>query len=356
MVAKLTSEFLSVPACTLVFDESSDAKERQFLDLKAHHCNGAQYRAVCIRHLSLADVPADAIHLAESTRRTFQFYGITTKADSIVSDTASLMPATRRDLKRAESPCWPHVRNLMLKKIVTEVKKQCLSLISRVARTVAVSTKWRKRIYHNQTFRLGSLGIDSAMRWYSLWKLPINALAPKEEVRVHIGEPWASEPEQFDAVYGRLTQLDQVVTTFESATETLESETFGSLSFVNSCLFIIGNVWIREAEIWEPLAAGWSKAYDEYWLHYLGDGHGLPSLPDEHGLPLGDRVLLAAALHPVIILTTVMGEELVTKAWSLLREIWTARCSPLSPAADVAPPRPSTRAVRIDGAVNLADP
>jgi hypothetical protein len=105
MVAKLTSEFSSVHQFALVLDEWSDAKQRQFRGFKVHHCNGGQYRAASIGHLPLADVAADAVHLAEATLRTLQSCAITPKVDVVVSDTASVMWASVRDLTKAWSPC-----------------------------------------------------------------------------------------------------------------------------------------------------------------------------------------------------------------------------------------------------------
>lgn len=353
--ARLRDDFQGVREFALVLDEWSDAKQRQFVGIKVHYCYRSEYRAACIGHVPLSDAPADAAHLAEATLQTLQWYVIDERVRFLVSDTATVMPATARLLKKGWSPCWAHIFNLMLKQIVIAVKKECVSPISKVARLVAVSTKWRKLVYHNQRFRLSSIGSYSETRWYSLWKLLKNALALREEVRAFIGEPWASNLEQFDALYGRLTQLYRVVTTFKSATEAVESDRFGSLSVVHSCLYLIRSVCVREAETWENFARGWAKAYEEYWRRYLGDDEQVAAVADEHGLPMGDRVLLAAVLNPVVLLEPVMSEAVAGKTWSLLESIWTARCSAPNPVPDPVVRRRRPPPVHVDGAMSLVN-
>jgi hypothetical protein len=99
----------------------------------------------------------------------------------------------------------------------------------------------------------------------------------------------------------RLAELLTLVSTSKNATEDIERDTFGTLSYIYDGLMLLQLV-CQDIK-WPALAVGWQRAHADSRVRYLGDSTDSVIITFVHlqfGSGLRDRALLAAILSPSV--------------------------------------------------------
>jgi hypothetical protein len=293
-----------IQAChdlVLVFDEWSDGCGLPYLGLKVHGWylfkEEVRYRGWCLGHVPLEEKTAEA--LSQATLAILNDYGICQKVTYVVSDTTAVMPATVRIMGKTWCPCWAHILNLMLGKIVECVRAEGLDELLNVVGRISRGSQWRKLLARHGEFTSTFIPSFCPTRWYSLSRLVAKSLEmwePLREFAVRLGKGDAFD----DRMLGRLGDLAEIVGTFANATASLESDEFGTLSRVYDWIFLIQEKCRVIGDGWEAVRKGWSAACF-HWRQYLGDDEATPrivSLTLSEEVTLRDKVVAASFLNP----------------------------------------------------------
>jgi hypothetical protein len=336
----LKAELVSFAHIALVVDEWTDASLRRYIGLKVHCSSEQRYATFCLEHWPLNE-RGDAKHLAESTLDVLRKYDIDEKVRLVVTDTTRVMPAMVREMGKSWSPCWGHIYNLILSKIVDAVRAECLDELFEFTAAASHSVHWRKLVNSATKYKASALPTYTVTRWYSLWKLLHNAQKMKHEVN-----QWLTEEKRApiaEETWVRLAKLLAIVSTFTNATEEIESESFGTLSYIYEGLTLLGLACQKVQ--WPALATGWQRAYAEYRVRYLGDGTDAVTTTSTHlqfGCGIRDRILLAAVLNPAVNLEKSLTGWEFGKAYDLLQRAWLQASPPSAQDIGVgASPRPA---------------
>jgi hypothetical protein len=200
---------------------------------------------------------ADARSLAECVRQVLSKYDIDENVQFIVTDTTRVMPAMVKETDKNRSPCWGHIYNLILSKIVDALRSECLDELFQFT---AHSTHWRKLVSNATKDKTSALPTYTVTRWHSLWKLLDNAQKIKDKVN-----QWLVE-EKREPISGgtsvRLAELLTIVSRFKNATDDIKRDMFGTLSYVYDGLMLLQLVWQNSK--WSGLAVGWQPAHAGY--------------------------------------------------------------------------------------------
>jgi hypothetical protein len=249
-------------------------------------------------HIPLEEKNAAALAKVAST--ILIDYGINDRVTYVVTDTTAVMPATVRAMdKKIWCPCWAHILNLMLGKILDALRPDffddLLDFVGGLSRTSA----WRKLLARHGDFAQSSMPSFSRTRWYSLARLLQRVIKVWGTLQEYICDVLKKDPFS-DAVFQKVSGFAQVVGTFANATASLEGDDFGTISRVYDWLLVIREKCHPLAEGWPALAQGLSEA-SFYWRQYLGAndaqhrGHGIVL---SEAITLTDRVLAATFLNP----------------------------------------------------------
>jgi hypothetical protein len=339
----LKSELSSFPHLTLVVDEWTDASLRHYVGLKVHCANNQKYSTFCLEHSPLTE-RADAKNLAQTVNQILEKYDIKERVRFIVTDTARVMPAMVHEMGKVWSPCWGHIYNLMLSKIVESVRPECLDELFQFTAAASHSIHWRKLVNNATKYNVSALPTYSVTRWYSLWKLLKNVQIMKDEINL-----WLTEERRqpiSELTWGRLAELFTVVSTFKNATEEIERDSFGTCSYVYDGLTLVRLVCERSE--WLLLSVGWHRAYTEYRVRYLGDGTEPVLITSNHlqfGPVLRDRLLLATLLNPAVNVKKSLSDWELGKAFELLERAWTQASPSFSQPRAPSPPSHLVRGI-----------
>jgi hypothetical protein len=223
----------------LVFDERSDGRGMPYLGLKVE------------------DKTADALGAVAS--KILVEYEINERVKYVVSDTPSVMPATARSMKKIWCPCWAHVLSLILGKLVEAVKAECLDDLLSVVGGLSRGSRWWKFLARYGEFMSTSIPSFSSTRSYSLARLVARALKLWEPLQDDIRQ--ILKKDAFDeAMLHNMEDLAQILGTFAIATAWLESDDFGTISWIYDWLFLIQQRCSPIAERWPAIGGGLSEA------------------------------------------------------------------------------------------------
>jgi hypothetical protein len=107
--------------------------------------------------------------------------------------------------------------------------------------------------------------------------------------------------EAFDGLMlQKLKDLREILGTFGNATASLESDEFGTISWIYDWPSLLQETCRPIGDRWEVMAKGWSDACT-HWRGYLGKNEGQArdiGWPLPEGVGLTDRVVAAALLNP----------------------------------------------------------
>jgi hypothetical protein len=331
----------------LVFDEWSDGRGMPYLGLKVHGCydfeGRIRYQGWCLGHVPLEEKNHQA--LAAATLTILKQYGIEEKVTFIVSDTTAVMPATARLLNKPWCPCWAHVLNLMLGKIVEAVRPEGLDDLLRLVGTMNRGAQWRKLVASHGEFTSTAIPTFSPTRWYSLSKLVARAVMMWTDLEAYAR--LVAKSSAFDEVMlQKMKDLQEILATFGNATASLESDEFGTLSRVYDWLWLLGETCRPIALKWPAVADGWSQACS-YWHGLLGTNQGMArdtGLTLSIGVSLTDRVAAAAFLNPGCAYDRALSEgnqqlgfQVVRQSFDLLESV-VDPSTPGDPISDLAGP------------------
>ena len=149
----------------------------------------------------------------------------------LVTDTTNLMPAVADILKVKWGRCYCHVMNLLVQDFL-EACNNKLEYLFQIQRTLGSSV-----VFHNylvsQKSTITSLPSITSTRWYSIFKLMMNFVILQPHIQAYltnnhnysIGFP----PNEY---FKTITYLMEVFGTAKNVMKTMESDDFGSLSYV----------------------------------------------------------------------------------------------------------------------------
>jgi hypothetical protein len=281
----------------LTFDEWSDKNLVKYLGVKVLTLSDSGvYRAYSLSHFPLEDEP-DALHLSRTIVKILKSFEIRDagKVTYAVTDTTAVMPKTVSNLGLTHLPCWCHVLNLMLGDILGELKSddkdksaKPLDPLFTAVRSVKKSQKFL-RLIRDANYQ--SIPTYCPCRWYSLWKLLRNSISLRHELNAFLTKK-KLDPISDDA-WDLAENLLYVVSTFRNSTEKLESDSFGSISYVLLIRHLL--TMIVDERKCNEIGRGWKSASQRWNRSLSGE--------------VREIVLMAAFLNPSMDLNTVMTTE-----------------------------------------------
>jgi hypothetical protein len=307
VMRRLTALLSDCQLMVLTFDEWSDKNLVKYLGVKVQTLSNSNiYKAYSLSHFPIEE-ESDALGLSRMIEKILRTYNIrdSGKLTYAVTDTTPLMPKTVKNLRLTHLPCWCHVLNLMLGDILAEFKgdgkhvKPLDPLFAAVG-SVKKSQKFRMLV---RDANYQSIPTYCPCRWYSLWKLLRNAIALKQELNMFLAK------KKLELVSNEAWELAEslldIVSTFRNSTQKLESDSFGSISYlllIRHLLILITDEYKSCPEI----VRGWRSALQVHWNRWFC---GEPR----------EIAIMAAFLNPGTNLDMVMTSDERTDAVEFLK-------------------------------------
>jgi hypothetical protein len=297
VMVKLINLLSKCETIVLTFDEWADKNLVKYLGVKVLTLSDANiYKVYSLSHFPIEENP-DALNLSRIIDKILKSYNIrdATQLVYAVTDTTAVMPRTVTNLRLTHLPCWCHVLNLMLTDILEEFKGEGqndkpLDPLFTAVGSVKKSQKFRQLL---RDANYQSIPTYCPCRWYSLWKLLRNAIGVQDELNQFLSKK--KHAVISEGTWALAANLLDVVSTFRNCTEKLESDSFGSISYVllvRHMLTLITN----EHRSCTEIADGWRNALQRHWNRWFS---GLPR----------EIVIMAAFLNPAVNLDLLMTAD-----------------------------------------------
>jgi hypothetical protein len=263
---KMKNLLESSSCITISFDEWSDALHFKYLGIRAYSVCDRQYWNLCLEHIKLQPHQTTAHELSLLIARVLRDkYEIRDKVFFAVTDNASVMEATVREIGLIRLPCFCHVLNLLLHDVLDEVK---ISPLLAFVGSVANSDRFTNFLIDSNA-KYSSIPSYSETRWFSLWKTIRNCLEDRYAIEAFINQEKKHHRQTVvipQGVWETAEKLKGVLQTFKNACCLLESDKFGSIShafqglkLVQECLTNNGNKDDRFEAVWKKCLTHWNK-------------------------------------------------------------------------------------------------
>jgi hypothetical protein len=307
----------------LTFDEWTDAQSMQYVGIKVHVIREGKYYVYSLSHLPLYGKSADAAQISEDVKKVLSIAEIDRKISYAVTDGASVMANAVANLHMCQMPCFCHLLNLMIGKIVKALKANLQPLFDAV-KLISKSTKFLALV---EKARYKSIPTYCPCRWYTLWKCLRNSLGLQSEINQFLINK-RQEPVD-SAIFDLAGDFFDVVDSFKTASEMLESSEFGSLSEVLRARRLV-EFACQKVEMTRPLIwKGWQAAEAKHWKgRVTGETK--------------ETIMLAYFLNPVIFAKQYLSQEERTETIRNLRAKVAQRAATLSPRVRAENPGRST--------------
>ena len=216
----------------IVVDEWTDKGNQRYLGIHAFILdNSFELEHIFLAHQTLSAIHCDAPYIACIIKEISSNMLINSPILGLVTDTTNLMPAVADILKVKWGRCYCHVMNLLVQDFL-EACNNKLEYLFQIQRTLGSSV-----VFHNylvsQKSTITSLPSITSTRWYSIFKLMMNFVILQPHIQAYltnnhnysIGIP----PTEY---FKTITYLMEVFGTAKNVMKTMESDDFGSLSYV----------------------------------------------------------------------------------------------------------------------------
>lgn len=292
----------------ITIDEWNDTSSQSYLGVYANilQTNG-QIDKLCVAHHPLSAIHADAPYISGVLHEIFENFFPRSKIEGIVTDTTPLMPAIANHLHITWSPCYCHIINLLLQSFI-QICDDKLSDLFLIQATLGSST-----VFHNyiigQNVKVTSLPSVCATRWFSLYKLMRNTIILQPQIQHFLEnnhyDKLSIPPDEF---FQDISLLINVFATAKNVMKHLESESFGTISYVIDAFRLIKHsVDNLPDNKFENEKSLFNDDYTHRWIsHFLED--------DTH-----DMLLMAARLNPYQTKCSSLTIEEINTANTLLQ-------------------------------------
>lgn len=216
-----------------VFDEWTDNAARPYVGVTLHGITESpdeslDHHVMVIAHIPLYDLHITHQTLSAAIKKRFDQLEIAVP-DTFITDGGSKCEPAVNDLFAEKRECWGHVLNLLLKDIHNELRCR-LPLVFEVQASHGKSSVFYNYMSEHEAPR-GTIPGYVETRFYSMGKL-FNTVHVMFDLINQYGEDTGHGELLPDSYRHYIECANSLLTTFKSVIKKLESDRFGSISFV----------------------------------------------------------------------------------------------------------------------------